>query len=155
MIKLWRVAAIGLLLANVTVLGLRTLQPPPATPPRPQPTPVDAPRVALVPEGDARLAANGPRCYTLGPLATLVQQSRAEDRLRPFVNRMRVRTTMADRDRGWWVFVAASSRPAAIALARELAAQGVEDYFVVADEDLPEAVSLGLYEELDNARRRM
>jgi len=154
MINVWRVAAIGLVLVNAVVLGLRALEPDLPPPSAPPPGPPDVPRVEMVADAYRRATASGPRCYTIGPLATLVQQRRAEDRLRPFVNRMRLRTTMADRDRGWWVFVAAGSRSAAIARARELADRGVEDYFVVADEGLPEAVSLGLFERLDNARQR-
>lgn len=155
MIRIWRTAAIVLLMANCAALTLRMLQPP-APPPAPAPPPVpEVPEVELVVDEVRRAAVTGPRCYTLGPLATLVQQKRAEDRLRPFVEQLRLRTTQADRDRGWWVFVPAPSRSAALELARELADRGVEDYFVVADANLPEAVSLGLFERLDNARRRL
>jgi hypothetical protein len=155
MIQTWRTVAIVLVLANSAALALRVLQPP-LPPPTSAPPPLaEVPQVELVADAFRRATVSGPRCYTLGPLATLVQQSRAEDRLRPFVNDLRLRTTHADRDRGWWVFVAAPGRSAAIELARELAAQGVDDYFVVADENLPEAVSLGLYEQLDNARQRL
>ena len=155
MTRIFRTAAIVLLLANCAALVLRMLQPP-APPPTPAPPPVpDVPEVELVADAWVRATESGPRCYTIGPLATLVQQKRAEDRLRPFARQLRLRSTQADRDRGWWVFVAAPSRSAAIELARDLADRGVEDYFVVADENLPEAVSLGLYEQLDNARRRL
>jgi len=156
MIRTWRNVAIALVLANSAALMMRTLQPPLQPPLSPPPPPlVDVPQVELVADAFRRATVSGPRCYTLGPLATLVQQSRAEDRLRPFVNQLRLRITRADRDRGWWVFAAAPNRSAAIELARELAARGVEDYFVVADESLPEAVSLGLYEQLDHARQRL
>lgn len=155
MIQTWRIVVIVLVLANSAALALRTLQPTLPPPSSAPPRLADVPQVELVADAFRRAIVSGPRCYTLGPLATLVQQSRADDRLRPFVNQRRLRTTRADHDRGWWVFVAASSRSAAIELARELAAQGMEDYFVVADENLPEAVSLGLYERLDNARQRL
>lgn len=155
MMKFWQVMTIVLVLANGLLLALRQLQPsaPEPLPPPPEPD-QDIPQVELVAAAWRRDTAGGPRCYTLGPLSTLVQQRRAEDRLRPFVNTMRLRTTQSDHDRGWWVFVAAPSRSAAIETARELAARGVEDYFVVADEDLPSAVSLGLFEHLENARQR-
>ncbi len=155
MIQTWRSVAIVLVLVNSAALVLRMLQTP-LPPPKPAPPPLaDVPQVELVADAFRRATVSGPRCYTLGPLATLVQQSRAEDRLRPFANELRLRTTQADHDRGWWVFVAAPSRSGALELARKLAAQGVEDYFVVADENLPEAVSLGLYQQLDNARARL
>lgn len=151
----WRIAVIVLVLANGAALVLRTLQPESQPLPEAPPPDPEVPEAELVADAYRRATASGPRCFTIGPLATLVQQSRAEDRLRPFANQLRLRTTQADRDRGWWVFVSAPNRPAAIALARRLAERDVEDYFVVADADLPDAVSLGLFEDLDNARRRL
>jgi hypothetical protein len=149
----WRIAAVMLVVVNLAVLVLGQMQPPPAprTPP-PAPDP-EIPQLELI--ALEWQESQGPRCFTLGPFATLVQQSRAEDRLRPFATEIRARQTRADRDRGWWVFVAAPSRSGAIELAQELARRGVEDYFVVADEDLPDAVSLGLFERHDNARARL
>ncbi|MEX0916262.1 MAG: hypothetical protein WD397_10740 [Wenzhouxiangellaceae bacterium] len=151
----WRIAVIVLLLANCAVLVLRVLEPAPQPVAEAPPPDPEVPEAELVADAYRRATASGPRCFTIGPLATGVQQSRAEDRLRPFVNQMRLRTTLADRDRGWWVFVTAPSRSGAIELARRLAERGVEDYFVVADADLPDAVSLGLYDDLENARRRL
>lgn len=151
----WRIAAVVLLLVNAGLLVIDQMQPPPAPrPPPPAPDP-DIPQLELIASDWRDSQSNAPRCYTIGPFATLVQQSRAEDRLRPFASLIRQRQTLADRDRGWWVFVASSSRSAAIELAQELARRGVEDYFVVADEDLPDAVSLGLFERRENARARL
>ncbi len=151
----WRIAAVLLVLVNVALLVLGQLQPPPAPrPPPPTPDP-EIPQLELIALDWRESQSNVPRCYTIGPFATLVQQSRAEDRLRPFASLIRPRRTEADRDRGWWVFVAAPSRQSAIDLAQELAARGVEDYFVVADDDLPDAVSLGLFENRENARARL
>ncbi|MGK7297069.1 MAG: hypothetical protein ACNS61_14795 [Candidatus Wenzhouxiangella sp. M2_3B_020] len=155
MTNFWRMAVLALLLVNGALLVARLLQPQPEPVPEPPPPDPGIPEAELVAEAFRRATAGGPRCFTIGPLATLVQQKRAEDRLRPFATRLRLRTTQADRDRGWWVFVAAASRSAAIERARELAERGVDDYFVVADSDLPDAVSLGLYENLDNARDRL
>jgi hypothetical protein len=155
MTNYFRIAAVVLLLANGGLLVARLLEPAPAPVPAPPPPDPAVPEAELVAEEFRRARAGGPRCFTIGPLATLVQQTRAEDRLRPFADRIRLRTTQADRDRGWWVFVSAASRSAAIETARTLAERGVEDYFVVADADLPDAVSLGLFERLDNARRRL
>jgi hypothetical protein len=149
-----RIAVIVLLLANCGLLVTRLLDGNSSLPP---PPPVDT-RIPeaelLVDAGDAE-RAGGPRCFTIGPMSTLVQQRRAEDRLMPFADRLRLRTTQADRDRGWWVFVTATGRSAAIETARELAERGVDDYFVVADRTLPDAVSLGLYEHRINARERL
>lgn len=154
MTNFWRIGVLVLLLANSALVAMRVLEPPPAPAPEPPPPDPDVPEAELIADTYRRVTAGGPRCFTIGPLATLVQQSRAEDRLRPFASRIRLRTTRADHDRGWWVFLTAPGRSAAIELARRLAERGVEDYFVVADESLPDAVSLGLFENLDNARAR-
>jgi len=150
----WRLTVIGLLLVNVALLTARALAPPPEPPPEPPPPPPDVPEAQLVAEAFVRASASRPRCYTIGPLTTRVQQSRAEDRLRPFASRIQVRATAADRDLGWWVYVPGRDRAAAIRIARAMGEAGVEDYFVVADPDLPEAVSVGLFERLETARSR-
>lgn len=150
----WRIAAVLIVAANLALLVLGQLQPPPAPqlpPPAPNP---EIPELELIALDAEERQAQGPRCFTLGPFATLVQQGRAADRLRPFALEIRDRQTQADRDRGWWVFVTAASRQGALELAQELARRGVEDYFVVADDDLPDAVSLGLFERHENARQR-
>ena len=100
MTTFWRIAVIVLVLANGLALVLRMLQPaPPPLPEAPPPDP-ELPEAELVADAYRRATASGPRCFTIGPLATLVQQRRAEDRLRPFANQLRLRTTQADRDRG-------------------------------------------------------
>lgn len=151
----WRIAVVVLVLVNGALLIARLLENEPAPPPAAEPVDPSIPEAGLLADVPAIERGSGPQCFTIGPLSTMVQQQRAEDRLRPFADRLRLRTTEADRDRGWWVFVAASGRSAAIETARELAEQGVEDYFVVADRSLPDAVSLGLFEHRDNARRRL
>ncbi|NKI34249.1 SPOR domain-containing protein [Wenzhouxiangella sp. XN79A] len=151
----WRIAAVLLVVVNLALLVLGQMQPPPAPRLPPPVADPDIPQLELIALDWQESQAQGPRCFTIGPFATLVQQSRAEDRLRPFASEIRPRRTEADRDRGWWVFVAAPSRSSAIELAQELASRGVEDYFVVADEDLPDAVSLGLFERRENARARL
>ncbi len=119
--------------------------------------PLDAslPRLELV----AELSADpvdpiAERCYTIGPLPTLLAQQRAEDRLRAFASAQRSRQTTADSDRGWWVYLPASSRAEATSLSRELAQRGVEDYYVVTSGAMENSVSVGLYENVDNARAR-
>lgn len=95
-----------------------------------------------------------PSCYTIGPLPTLRAQQRAEDRLRAFVSALRLRQTSADHDRGWWVYLPASSRSEALQLTRALAEADIEDYYVVAGGEMENSVSVGLYENIDNARNR-
>lgn len=154
---IWRWAALLLLAANL-VLGLFWLSGDPE--PRRERTsvpPLDEslPRLELVAElsGEAVDPA-AERCYTIGPLPTLLAQQRAEDRLRAFASAQRSRQTSADSDRGWWVYLPASSRAEATSLSRELAQRGVEDYYVVTSGAMENSVSVGLYENVDNARSR-
>ncbi len=102
----------------------------------------------------AVIEPSGPSCYTIGPLPTLLAQQRGEERLRPFVSELRLRQTSADHDRGWWVYLPASNRSDALQLTRQLAEADVEDYYVVAGGDMENAVSVGLYQDIDNARNR-
>ncbi|MEM1081883.1 MAG: SPOR domain-containing protein [Pseudomonadota bacterium] len=153
--KHWRWITALLVVLNLVLIGLKRIEPPlPEVVPAELVQPGDR-SIELVhevwPGGDERAT----RCYTLGPLPTLVQQSRAEDRLLPFATEIRMRQTTADRDRGWWVFLVAGDRASALAMAQDLARRGVEDYFVVADQNQPDAVSLGLFERRDNARQRL
>jgi len=115
----------------------------------------DLPRLQLVTELSAEpIDPAAERCYTIGPLPTLLAQQRAEDRLRAFASAQRSRQTSADSDRGWWVYLPASSRAEATSLSRELAQRGVEDYYVVTSGTMENSVSVGLYENVDNARAR-
>jgi len=150
----WRWPAIALLAVNLVLLVSWLFSSPPE-PIHQDIRPLDPalPRAELV----TQVRSNEQRpagCYTIGPLATLLAQQRAVDRLRPFTNRLRTRQTEADRDRGWWVYLPASSRNEAMTLTRRLAERGVEDYYVVAGGALENAVSVGLYEQIENARQR-
>ena len=150
----WRWIAVILIVLNGALFSLKAIEP---APPVVVTAPVESGQnsIQLVREIWPGGSETATRCYSLGPLPTLVQQQRAEDRLRPFAGEIRIRRTEADRDRGWWVFLVASNRAAALELAQDLARRGIDDYFVVADENLPEAVSLGLFEDRGNARQRL
>ncbi len=112
------------------------------------------PRAELVGSPGNGEGESGLACYTLGPLPTLLAQQRASDRLAPFTSQLQTRQTEADRDRGWWVYLPAADRSEALGLTRDLAGRGVEDYYVVAGGSLENAVSVGLYENIENARDR-
>jgi hypothetical protein len=153
----WRWIALGLLTLNL-VLGLFWLsgetenEAERATIPPLDPA---LPRLQLVAElSDDRAEPTAERCFTIGPLPTLLSQQRAEDRLRPFASDQRSRQTTADSDRGWWVYLPATSRAEATSLSRELAQRGVEDYYVVTSGAMENSVSVGLYENVNNARAR-
>lgn len=153
----WRTLALGLLAINLILLAMRALAPPAPDPgagiemPPPDPS---VPGIQLVGEIPVNDRPADLQCFTIGPLATRVQQQYAVARLGPFASELRTRQTRADLDRGWWVFIGTASRDSATEVGRQLAANGVEDYYIVANRDLGDAVSLGLFESRDNARRR-
>ncbi|MEE4330142.1 MAG: SPOR domain-containing protein [Wenzhouxiangella sp.] len=154
---IWRWLAAALLVANVLLLLLFLRGAPPAEQEQGAIPALDPelPRLELVNEltnGDA--SAGEEACYSIGPLSSLLAQERAEDRLRPFALSLRSRQTRADSDRGWWVYLTAGNRAEAVGLTRRLAEQGVEDFYVVTSGDQENTVSVGLYEDIDNARGR-
>lgn len=154
----WRWLAIVLLACNIT-LGFVYLLTDDTNTSQPQEIPPLDPSITefeLVGEATREPVDGAGRefCYTIGPLPTLLAQQRAEERLRPFAADLRLRRTSADHDRGWWVYLPANTRSEALDLTRELAESGVEDYYVVAGGDMENSVSVGLFENLDNARSR-
>lgn len=152
----WRWIAVALIAVNavVFVLGRLGAAPPPVRDGELPPLDPNLPRVELVAAPGSEEGTSGPGCYTIGPLPTLLAQQRATDRLAPFTARLQTRQSQADRDRGWWVYLPASDRSQALELTQELAERGVEDYYVVAGGTLENAVSVGLYENIENARER-
>ncbi|WP_376693900.1 SPOR domain-containing protein [Wenzhouxiangella sp. EGI_FJ10409] len=152
----WRWTAVALITVNAVlfILGRLGSAPPPEREGELPPLDASLPRVELVRSPQETEDATGPVCHTIGPLPTLLAQQRARDRLAPFSSQIRTRQTEADRDRGWWVYLPAADRNEALALTRQLAERGVEDYYVVAGGTLENAVSVGLYENIENARER-
>lgn len=96
-----------------------------------------------------------PVCLSLGPFSTPAQLRAAVNALTPRVARIQFRELPATELRGYRVFLpAAGSREQALATARQLAARGVRDYYVVTAGEQENTVSLGLFRELANAEKR-
>ena len=94
-------------------------------------------------------------CMALGPFATQEDLLIARNALNPQVQRMRARQEQTTQTRGWWVYLPPSpSHAAALAQARQLAARNIQDYFVVGSGDDQNTVSLGLFKDPANARKR-
>jgi len=94
-------------------------------------------------------------CQRIGPFLTQADLRRAIGALTPAVQRIQFRETRTLARRGYWVYMPAqASREAALATARELAARGLRDYYVVTAGDRQNTISLGLFRELANARQR-
>lgn len=155
-----RWVAVALLALNLIpgVIWLLADEPQPAESNEIEPLDAGITEIALVgedsPDGDGTEEESPDACYTIGPLPTLLAQQRAQERLEPFSSQIRLRQTTADHDRGWWVYLPADDRAEALEQTRLLADRGVEDYYVVAGGEHENAVSVGLYESVENARSR-
>jgi hypothetical protein len=97
----------------------------------------------------------GDVCHTLGPFTTTAGMRAAIAALSPHVARIQYRQQAVRRSHGYWVYLpAVATRSAAIADARRLAAKGIHDYYVGTAGDQQNTISLGLFDELSNARHR-
>lgn len=100
-------------------------------------------------------AAARDRCLRLGPFPSQADLRRAMTNLTPQVERLQFRETRTRQSRGFLVFLAApATRAEALAVARELSARGVRDYYVVTAGNQQNSISLGLFRERANADRR-
>ncbi|WP_188310304.1 SPOR domain-containing protein [Arenimonas fontis] len=138
--------------------------PPPAAPPLPP----GVGSLVLLGEAEAPPSADqaelasvplplpeAPVCLSIGPFGTPAQLRAAMSALTPWVARIQYREVLAGSLRGYRVYLpAAASREEALASARELAARGVRDYYVVTAGDQENTVSLGLFRDLGNAEAR-
>ena len=100
-------------------------------------------------------ASSGRRCVALGPFATPQDLRSARQALAGKVERSRARQEQVTETGSWWVYLPEmSNRAQALARARALADRHVSDYFVVSSGDHANSVSLGLFKDPANARRR-
>ncbi|GGA10303.1 SPOR domain-containing protein [Dyella caseinilytica] len=94
-------------------------------------------------------------CMALGPFATQEDLRIARSALGSEVQRMRARQEQTQQSKGWWVHLPPSAtHTAALAQARQLGAHNIQDYFVVGSGDNENTVSLGLFKDPANARKR-
>ncbi len=100
-------------------------------------------------------ASATPRCQTIGPFGTQADMRKAMNTLSPLVGRIQFRQATGSELHGYRVYVSAlASRDAALAAARQLAAKGMSDYYVVTSGAQENTISLGLFNDLVNAEKR-
>ncbi|GAB2799546.1 SPOR domain-containing protein [Dyella kyungheensis] len=129
-------------LAAATPSAPASSAPPVAPPPAPA-TPAPPPR------------PNTYTCMALGPFATQTDMRNARAALSSQAARMRQRQEQTTQTTGWWVYLpGGGSRDKALELGRRLAAASVGEYFIVSSGDQSNTVSLGLFKDPANARRR-
>lgn len=95
-------------------------------------------------------------CVSLGPFTTTVDMRTAMQKLSPHVARIQYREVEVSHSHGFWVYLpATATREAALDEARQLAAKGINDYYVVTAGDGQNTVSLGLFDDAANAQNRV
>lgn len=86
-------------------------------------------------------------CFTIGPFEEEARAEAARQQLAELDVEPRQRTTRDEEVYGYQVVLPPfGSREQALAATRELREQGVEDYFIVSESELENAVSVGLFE---------
>ncbi|MEO9091123.1 MAG: SPOR domain-containing protein [Rhodanobacter sp.] len=120
------------------------------------PASTDAPPTSDTPARQAAGASLNYSCMTLGPFDTPQGLRDARQALGSRVERMRSRQEQTIQPTGWWVHLpAAATRAQALEQATQLGAKNVGDYFVVGSGDQANTVSLGLFRDQANARKRV
>jgi hypothetical protein len=114
---------------------------------------------AAKPDATGGVAADGARsysCITLGPFDTPQGLRNARQALASRAARTRSRQEQTSQTTGWWVYLpAAANRAQALEQARQLGAKDIKDYFVVGSGDQANTISLGLFRDPANARKRL
>ena len=160
-----RVLVLLLLVSNLAVAAWWWLRPVPQPPLPPATVEGVAPLrllAELEPASSAELAeapapssAQGETCLEVGPFPTRTDLRRAFNALAPAALRIQFREATVQSDRGWWVYLPApATREEALAIARELSARGLRDYYVVTAGEDANTISLGLFRERANADAR-
>jgi hypothetical protein len=141
----------------VPALRLLSELPEPAASAAPGPLPAPPPASVAKPMVAAKVEtpAPAPSCVALGPFTTPEDLRRAREALSGQARRMRSRQEQVNQSHGWWVYLPAmATRAQALARARELAEHHIDDYFVVSSGEQPNTISLGLFKDQGNARKR-
>lgn len=139
---------------GVAELHLLSERPAPATTtPAPAPMPASAPMVAS--STGSPQQGRSYSCLALGPFGTPQDLRNARQALATQATRMRSRQEQASQTSGWWVYLpAAANHALALEQARQLGAHNFNDYFVVSSGGQPNTISLGVFKDPVNARKR-
>ena len=113
------------------------------------------PTAELATAPEPTVASADASCIEIGPFQTQSDVRQAEQSLGAVGRPLATREAIERRFRGYWVFLPASpSRDRALVTARDLAAAGIRDYYVVTAGDRENMISLGLFRDRANAERR-
>ena len=151
-----------LLLVNTVLFGIKLSgEPMPISPAEAAPPSIyrpDLPVISLLSELPAvklQFLASAQQCFSIGPIHSTSQVEQLKTKLAEFTLESQQRTSQAQVDQGFWVYLdAMESRAKALEFANELGSMGFTDYFVVTSGELDNSISLGLYSDEQNARKR-
>mgnify|MGYP001824262086 CR=1 FL=1 len=126
--------------------------PPSAT--SPVPLAMHLPNQQPVAEPDPIIS--GRFCYTLGPFVDPEAMEKTKNQLKALGVTADVRQNKERKQRGYWVYLPSyPSREEALAVSRELVANGLKDYLIINDDKHKHAISLGLFSKKKGSERRI
>lgn len=127
----------------------------------PQPQPLQIPDIQLAQEelqpppaepGQAPAAT----CHTIGPFTDLDRAKAVSERIGQLGAAVTRRNKTEQEQYGYRVFLPPyRTREEAVAATQKLAKNGIQDYFIISDEDRKNGISLGLFRKKSGAIRRM
>lgn len=112
--------------------------------------PMPANSVAIAPDPPAAPT----QCLALGPFASAQDLQSARTALKPQTLRTRSRQVRTPAPGDWWVYLTTPNQTQASALAKRLAARGIRDFAIGSVGNQPTTISLGVYQDETNARKR-
>jgi hypothetical protein len=111
---------------------------------------------AAVAAEPAQARTGGGQCYSTGPLSSETELRANVEQLNRLSARLQIREHSARVIRGYSVYLPAfENRDEALRGARQLSAAGLRDYYVVTAGEQENTISLGLFRQEENARRRL
>jgi hypothetical protein len=106
-------------------------------------------------QSEAQALADFSACLRLGPFGSPADVRRAIDQLIPHVGNVQYREAQSTALRGYKVFLPATSTyQQALDNAKVLSSRGIKDYYIITSGPQRNAVSLGIFNSLENAERR-
>lgn len=97
-----------------------------------------------------------PTCYTLGPFRDKKMLNELQASLKEYVEDMAVRKRVEAQKHRYWVYVPQlPSRKQARAMAKQLRAKNINDFYIVSSGGSKNSISLGHFKQASHASRRM
>ncbi|HEX5055841.1 MAG TPA: SPOR domain-containing protein [Gammaproteobacteria bacterium] len=95
-------------------------------------------------------------CHTIGPFPDLDRAKAVSERIHRLGAKVTRRNKTEQEQYGYRVFLPPyKTREAALAATQQLAKNGIQDYFVISDDEHKNGISLGLFRKKSGAERRM